>query len=549
MDGVEYNLELEEETTFITRDKIRKHKSGQNSEFDDIFETLGDLGFYQLWVYVMSNVLEISATLSVMYFVFECADPGWKCASIECENSCVNLSLPNSTDGFCSTEDLVCINRTFNPTLTSALTEWNLVCRNLWKAKTIISIFFAAVGVGAIIGGQVSDTFGRRWSLFIVWIMLSIFQTCLRFAPNYYVYCVIRVITGIFAGALDCISPVLSLEWMSPKWRIIASWRFSWQTSLMFIALLAYLCRDWQTLTTAVGLITIPLFPLYYFFFPESSRWLVQKGRFEKAEYWIRKAMWFNRLSPRTDLREFLENVARTENKRQERTVPYTYLDLFHNRKMSIWTIVLIYETFTLAISWYGINSSISSLTGNIYSNVAVSGIGAFVIGLLSIYVINWVGRVKSYVLFISLTGCCLIVILAMKVTDVAHNNPMVVTYFSLASISLMTGGWCAARISCWELYPTLMRNIATGCVSMGTKLGSIISPFIILLATFHGSIPYVIFATASFSSGILAFLSIPETKNKPLPDGLPSRNNQKTKPFAKCSDSRGFNQEGLECT
>ncbi|XP_074648937.1 solute carrier family 22 member 15-like [Tubulanus polymorphus] len=332
---------------------------------------------------------------------------------------------------------------------------------------------------------------------------------------------------------------------MSPKWRIIASWRFNWQISLMFIALLAYLCRDWQTLTTAVGLITIPLFPLYYFFFPESSRWLVEKRRFVEAEYWIRKAMWFNRLSPRTDLREFLENVARTENKRQERIVPYTYLDLFHNRKMSIWTIVLLYASLTLAIDWYGINSSISSLTGNIYLNVAVGGIGAFVMGLLSIYIINWIGRVKSFVLFISLTGCCHLVILAMKVTGVAHYNPMAVTYFSLASISVMAGGWCAARMSCWELYPTLMRNIATGSFTMGMKLGSIIAPFITLLAVYHGSIPYVIFATASFSSGILAFLLIPETKNKPLPENLPSKKNQKLKPFVKCSG--GFDPGGLE--
>ncbi|XP_074648952.1 solute carrier family 22 member 15-like [Tubulanus polymorphus] len=354
MDGVKYNPDLEEETTFINGEDIQK--SGQNSEFDDLFETLGDLGFYQLLVYVMANVMESSGTLSVMYFIFECADPGWKCASIECENSCVNSSMPNSTDGFCTTEDLVCINRTFNPTLTSALTEWSLVCGELWKAKTIISIFFVALAIGSIAGGQVSDTFGRR-------------------------------------------------------------------------------C-----------------------FFPESSRWLVQKRRFKDAEYWIRKAIWFNRLSPEMDLHTFLENVARTENKRQERTVPYTYLDLFHNRKMTIWTIVLIYASLTLAIAWYGINSSISSLTGNIYLNVAVAGVGEFVVGYLSIYVINWIGRVKSYVLFISLTGCCHIVILTMKVTGVAHSNPMVVTYFSLASISVMAGGWCAVGIACWELYPTLMR-------------------------------------------------------------------------------------------
>ncbi|XP_074648522.1 solute carrier family 22 member 15-like [Tubulanus polymorphus] len=535
MDEESEKVELEK-TAFISGDKISKDKRGENSEFDDIFETLGDLGLYQLLVFVMSNLIEISGTLSVMYFVFECADPGWKCASIECKISCVNLSLPNSTNGFCSTEDSICVNRTFNPTYTSALTEWNLVCGELWRAKTITSCFFGALVVGTILGGQVSDTFGRRWSIFVMWLLLAIFQTCLRFSSNYYVYCVIRFMTGIFAGAIVCVAPVLSLEWMSPKWRTLTSWRFSWQTSPMLIALLAYLCRDWRTLTTAVGLITIPLFPLYYFLYPESSRWLVQKRRFKDAEYWIHKAIWFNRLSPKANLHTFLEDVARTENKRQERTVPYTYLDLFHNRKMSIWTIVLAYATFSLAASWYGINSSISSLTGNIYLNVAVSGIGTLVMGLISIYIINWIGRVKSFVLFISLTGCCHLVILALEVTGLADGYQMVVTYFALASVSVMAGGWSAIGMSGWELYPTLMRNIATGSFNIGVRVGSMIAPFIALLAASHSSVPYVIFATVSFSSGILVFFLIPETKNKPLPDNLPSRHDKRNEASTDCN-------------
>ncbi|XP_074648951.1 solute carrier family 22 member 15-like [Tubulanus polymorphus] len=524
------HTELEEKTAFFNGDDIPDDKSGENSEFDEMFETLGDLGLYQLLVFIMANVLELSSTLSVMYFIFECADPGWKCASIECENSCVNSTLPNSPEGFCSTEDLSCVNRTFNPIYSSALTEWNLVCGDLWKAKTIISIFFAALGVGGIVAGQMSDTFGRRWSIFIAWFLLALFQTCLRFSPNYYVYCAIRFMTGLLAGGVFCIAPVLTLEWMSPKWRTLPSWRFSWQIGSMLVALLAYLCREWQVLTTAMGIITIPLFPLYYFFFPESPRWLIQKRRFDKAEYWIRKAFWFNRVAPKTDLRAYLEDIARTENKRQGRTVPYTYLDLFHNRKMSIWTVVLIYVAFSLSVSWYGINSSISSLTGNIYLNVAVSGIGALFMGLLATFVTRWIGRVKSFMLYISVTGCCHLVILAMNVTGGSRNHPMVVTYFALAALSIMSGAWCSAWMCFLELYPTLMRNISSGSANMAVRVGSVAAPFIFLLATFHSSVPFIIYATVSFSSGFLVLFLIPETKNKPLPEDLPSRHDKRNK-------------------
>ncbi|XP_074648511.1 organic cation transporter protein-like [Tubulanus polymorphus] len=509
---------LDEETSFINKHERNNSPSDRiDVKFDDIFESLGDLGFYQLLVFVMSNLLELSGTVSVMYFIFECADPGWKCASIECANSCVNLSMPNSTDGFCSTENLICVNRTFNPTFTSALTEWNLICSEFWKTKVIQSVFFVGLIPGAFVGGQVCDSYGRRHTILIMWILLSISQVGLRFTSSYITYVVIRFITGCLAGAIVCVAPVLSIEWISPKWRIIASWRFSWQFSPVVVALLAYLCRDWKTLTTAVGLITIPLLPVYMLIYPESPRWLVQKGSLKGAEYWVRKAFRLNRLSPPDDLATFLEDLQRSELSSAVKRS--TYLDLFHNKEYSKWTIVIALSSFGLGLTWYGVNSSISSLLGNMYLNVAFSGSGSIFVGIVSLYTNNRMGRVRGFCMYMVMMGICYLIIIAIELIGKSEEYGTVITYSAIVSLALCAGCWSGIITSCCELYPTLMRNISNAMLGAAVRFAAVLSPQISLLTAIHPVIPYILYATFTFGFGVLVLLSIPETVGKPLPD------------------------------
>ncbi|XP_070557279.1 organic cation transporter protein-like [Ptychodera flava] len=69
------------------------------------------------------------------------------------------------------------------------------------------------------------------------------------------------------------------------------------------------------------------------------------------------------------------------------------------------------------------------------------------------------------------------------------------------------------------EIYPTVVRNAGMGMSSMSARVGSIISPYVILLDVILAPMPFVVMGVTSMISGLLALL--PETKNKKLPEKL----------------------------
>ncbi|KAK8407773.1 hypothetical protein O3P69_002368 [Scylla paramamosain] len=56
----------------------------------------------------------------------------------------------------------------------------------------------------------------------------------------------------------------------------------SWSVGYMLIPVVAYYIRAWKGLQVAISLPTLAMIP-FYWFFPESPRWLITQGRFEDA--------------------------------------------------------------------------------------------------------------------------------------------------------------------------------------------------------------------------------------------------------------------------
>lgn len=63
-------------------------------------------------------------------------------------------------------------------------------------------------------------------------------------------------------------------------------------------------------------------------------------------------------------------------------------------------------------------------------------------------------------------------------------------------------------------------RQTASGLGSIASRTGGLISPLVNMLATYHPSIPTIIFGVLSIISGSLGFL-LPETRRKELPDSI----------------------------
>jgi len=83
---------------------------------------------------------------------------------------------------------------------------------------------------------------------------------------------------------------VLLTELAGPKHRSLigTSLWYSWTSSLIALAGVAYLIRNWRMLCIATGAPAIVV-TIIWFWSPESLRWLLVKGKMEEAEELYRK--------------------------------------------------------------------------------------------------------------------------------------------------------------------------------------------------------------------------------------------------------------------
>lgn len=95
---------------------------------------------------------------------------------------------------------------------------------------------------------------------------------------------------------------------------VLSSLYFSelgWNLGSIVMTLLAYLLRDWSSLQLSFAIASLFLIS-YFFFVPESPRWLLGQGKVEKAEGIFRKIAKVNGVR---DLEAFEKNFQRLKLK------------------------------------------------------------------------------------------------------------------------------------------------------------------------------------------------------------------------------------------
>ncbi|XP_074648643.1 solute carrier family 22 member 15-like isoform X2 [Tubulanus polymorphus] len=483
-------MDEENDTEIGFIDGADKFKSENQLTFDDIFKTVGESGPFQWLVFLGFCVLEAAGSSILVFFILDGANPGWNCpgnvgnlSSPDVANLTVNQTVqPLLLKGVCY-QGKPCINFTFNEDYTSTITEWTLICDRAFISKSITSIFFVGVLIGAALAGQLSDLFGRKTALLVVWAVAMIGQICSGFSPNWPVYTAIRVITGLASGGLVTVTTVLMSEYLGPKWRTIAICRYGWSIGPLFLSVVGYFIRDWRKLSLAIGLWTSPFYPIAIIFLPESARWLMQKQRFEEAEKWIKRMAKLNK-KPCPDL-SVLERIAEYEDEQRQHRQKYTYLDLFYSKTLAVQSICVMFGWFSASL-------------------IAL-------------------GRRKSFPFYMGTNFICMAAVLILDILGVDESRLSQTIIALIASIT-NPGAWAVVVLYSAELYPTLMRNISSGAGNMASRIGSIIGPQIALLGIYQVSVPYAVYGIIALVSCIVLYVVLPETKGRPLPEDFPPR-------------------------
>lgn len=168
---------------------------------------------------------------------------------------------------------------------------------------------------GSFVAGLVGDLLGRIPTMMLFIVATAGLHLGGSFVTSYWLYFFIRMFSGAFSKGLFIPASTYVVEITAPEYRMplgillnvkSLSWtiiveiftsvlfQIPYALGEMFVGLMAYLMQDWRTLQMTLAILVFLLAGLWIVM-PESPRWLISKGKMEKARTILMKAARMNR--------------------------------------------------------------------------------------------------------------------------------------------------------------------------------------------------------------------------------------------------------------
>ncbi|XP_075684791.1 solute carrier family 22 member 13-like [Rhinoderma darwinii] len=399
------------------------------------------------------------------------------------------------------------------------VTEFNLVCHRKEQTDISQAIYMLGLLIGSIIFGPLGDRIGRRPVILFSMLLMFSFGVGAAFVTDFYVYTALRCVVGIAMSGVLINNLVLVAEWVGSSQRAYAtiSGHVCFAVGQMVLAGLGYGIRNWRLLQIACSAPTGLLF-FYIWVLPESPRWLLTKGKNEKAKNLLQKAASFNRRNLSEELLMQLQE--------EKQTTFGSMLDLFRNPSLRKVTLVMSFVWFVNSLVYYGLSLNVGSFGLDIYLTQLIFGGVEIPARIGSMFIVQILGRKLSQSLCLLLGGTvCLII------TAIPKTLPAAITVLAVIGKFAIAASFSTCYIYAAELFPTIIRQNGVGLCSMTARVAGIIAPLISLLDRYHPAIPMGIYGSGPIIGGLLCFL-LPETRNRDLQDhaheanGIPRSHN-----------------------
>ncbi|KAM9355929.1 solute carrier family 22 member 2-like [Pholidichthys leucotaenia] len=515
--------------------------------FDDLLEEAGSFGRCQRRIFALLCFLSLSFSGLYVGIVFQgftpkhwCRDPavverrqvcGWSLADgrgltapvvnssgEQQPSSCLQYEVDwNATELTCHMKEL-----NMSAPVTSCkngweydyegrksfVTEFNLVCSDRW----LVDMYQSTLNVGFLVGsfafGYFADRFGRQLGFLVSNILNAIAGIVVAVAPNYIAILVFRILLGFSLKGGWMICYVLLTEIVGVKYRRTVGILFQMFFSVgnLIVPLLAYFITDWRWLQV-IFIAPYVIFLSYYWFIPESPRWLFSQNKSSKAIKITEAMAKENKKKLTTDIKIVTEEVE---------TTSASLLDLIRTPKMRKHTFILMFNWFTSAVVYQGLIMRVGIAGGNVYIDFFISGLVEFPAAFLILFTIDRIGRRLPFATANIVAGASCII--AAFIPD---------SYLWLKTV-VASIGRCGITMAFemvvfvnTELYPTFVRNLGVSVCSTLCDVGGIVSPFLLYrLAAVWLELPLIIFGVVALIAGGLVLL-LPETKGVPLPDTI----------------------------
>ncbi|XP_029303672.1 solute carrier family 22 member 5-like [Cottoperca gobio] len=410
-----------------------------------------------------------------------------------------DLEQEGCVDGWSYSKDI------YQSTLVS---EFDLVCSGQWKQPLTSTVYFLGVLFGCFFSGQLSDRFGRKPVLFATMAVQTVFTFIQVFSTSWVMFTVLLFFNGLGQMSNFVAALVLGAETLTGDVRVLYSSMgtcLGFAVGYMILPLVAYFLRDWRYLLLALAVPCLLYFPLWRFI-PESPRWLLSQGRVDEAEAIVREAAKWNKVqAPKVIFEDYRVFKTKAHSKKRHNVV-----DVLKNGSIRVTTLILCLVSFSAITGYYSLSFNTSQLHANPYMSCFISAAVE-----VPAYISSWLA-LRYLPRRLSVIGSLLLAALPMYLIQLVPQSlphlyialEMLGKYAITTTTSLMFAYMA-------ELYPTVLRNTATGICTTVSRIGSCIAPFLLKL-----SLPYIILGTLAVLSAFTAFF-LPETFGKPLPETM----------------------------
>uniref|UniRef100_A0A3Q2Y353 Solute carrier family 22 member 4-like n=1 Tax=Hippocampus comes TaxID=109280 RepID=A0A3Q2Y353_HIPCM len=455
--------------------------------YDSSVAFLGTWGRFQLIIFFLLCFTILPNGMGSFSFVFLTDTPRHRCRIPE-----ANLSQEwhgyseDCVDGWVYSTEI------YQSTVVS---QYDLVCGHRWKQPLTTTIFFLGVLGGSFISGVISDKFGRKPVLFTTIIIQAVFTLVQIAAPTW------EVIGGTNCGSVG--------EILTGNARVVYSSTgvcLGFTLGYMMLPLFAYFIRTWEMLLVAIGVPGLICIPLWWVL-PESPMWLLSQGRVMEAEAIVRKAAKMNRVVAPEKI--FDDSKLQASEKRP--VEHYTVSDLLRKRTPQLlYSQVLTANChvcrFSMSICYYGLSLNTSQLHSDPYISCFLSAVVEVPAYLSCSLAIRYLPRRMAVLAVFLIMGVALfsIQLVPQSILGLAVALEMLGKFGATAGTSLLFAFTA-------ELYPTSLRNTASGLCLMVSRTGSYI---------FFKYLSYITLGILAMLS-ILATLFLPESFGHPLPETL----------------------------
>ncbi|CAL4107484.1 unnamed protein product, partial [Meganyctiphanes norvegica] len=306
-------------------------------------------------------------------------------------------------------------------------------------------------------------------SSLVLMVVMGVGQAAIT---EYYTFTVARFVLGASLQGVFLVAYVMAMELVGKKYRVLVGVlaQAFYTIGYFTAAMLAYFIPDWRILQITMTLPALLFIP-YYWFIPESSRWLIAKNRGAEARVNLIKAAKVNKKEVSDEILDQAVEAPSKENTESN------FLDLFRTPNLRKKTINLFFNWFVNSGVYYGLSLNTGNLGGNAYLNFVISGAVEIPAHAITIILLDRVGRRLPLCGFMVLGGSALLCTMFIP-----EDLSWLIITLSMFGKLCITASYAVIYVFTAELFPTVVRNLGVGSSSMVARIGGALAPYINLL-------------------------------------------------------------------